>query len=414
MTCDASLNEPVIAKGPRVKYSIVVPVHNAVRYLPACVDSVVRQDFEDYELIVSDDHSSDGTSEYLNRLVHRNVVVIHTPQRLSMAEHFEWALGHARGDWLAFVGGDDGLQPYFFALAERLTRMAEEKHVRSITSERAYFFWPGCERLYGQSAVSYRAVDRCRILGTAWQSILALVSFGTYFDLPQMYTTSLFHRSLIAEARKRQGGKLLSTVPADANLAAIACNLERKFVKSSIPLGWVGTSPGGVLYSMEPVERKRLLPNADFSYEERAGDFALRSCAVYFWNGLCVTGALQGGWKKVVLKTLFFRTILLGGVLAEIRRATTIDVESRLKHLDAAIKVNGCSSSAIRWTAGLLSVLYRAWLLQRRVEMGLERRCRLSIRYERSWGGDSAPSMRRASDEVEAEFESRTWRHCGR
>ena len=58
-----------------------------------------------------------------------------------------------------------------------------------------------------------------------------------------MYTTSLFHRSLIEEAQKLQEGKLIITHPQDANLAAIVCILEKEYLFSYTPLGWVGTSP---------------------------------------------------------------------------------------------------------------------------------------------------------------------------
>ena len=43
------------------KISVLIPTYNYARYLPEAIDSVLAQDFEDYELIVSDDCSSDKT-----------------------------------------------------------------------------------------------------------------------------------------------------------------------------------------------------------------------------------------------------------------------------------------------------------------------------------------------------------------
>ena len=208
------------------KYSIVIPARNGGDYLPTCVNTIINQDYYDYELIISDDHSTDGSKEYLATLLsHPNITVIEPEQQLSMAEHWEWVLSHAHGEWLIFVGQDDGLQPYFFSLADQLVDIASIAGVRAIMSERAYFFWKGCDFMYGDVAVSYHAKNSIKFLNFGFEVIKALLVTQSYFDLPQMYTTSLFHRGLIAEAKQKQEGRLFVTHPQDANLDEIACSL---------------------------------------------------------------------------------------------------------------------------------------------------------------------------------------------
>lgn len=95
---------------PRV--SIGLPVFNGERYLARALDSLVAQDFEDFELIISDNASTDGTAEicqeYAGRdpriRLHRNERNIgavgnfnHTLE-LSSGEYFKWA---AHDDWCA-------------------------------------------------------------------------------------------------------------------------------------------------------------------------------------------------------------------------------------------------------------------------------------------------------------------------
>ena len=114
----------------KTKYSVLLPAYNGGKYLPTCVETIISQDFSDYELIVSDDHSTDNTKEYLSTLNHPNVKIVYPAESMSMAEHWEWVLSQACGEWIMFVGQDDGLQPYFFKLAERLTAYANQKKIR--------------------------------------------------------------------------------------------------------------------------------------------------------------------------------------------------------------------------------------------------------------------------------------------
>ncbi|MGO9485931.1 MAG: glycosyltransferase family 2 protein [Rhodomicrobium sp.] len=51
----------------RPKYSILIPTRNGLRYLPYAIESVLSQSSDEFELIVSDNHSSDGTAEYLSQ-----------------------------------------------------------------------------------------------------------------------------------------------------------------------------------------------------------------------------------------------------------------------------------------------------------------------------------------------------------
>ena len=57
-----------------------------------------------------------------------------------------------------------------------------------------------------------------------------------------MYTTAFFHKDIIEKAKSLQNGKIFITHPQDANLAALCCILEKKYLYSYVPLGWVGSS----------------------------------------------------------------------------------------------------------------------------------------------------------------------------
>ena len=346
-------------QSPSTKYSIIIPVLNGEKYLPSCVETIVSQNFSDYELIISDDHSTDGTSAYLSTIVHPNVTVIHPPEGLSMTEHWEWALSQARGEWLMFVGQDDGLQLYFFRLAQRLTEIAHKENLRTIMSERAYFFWKDCEFVYGDIAVGYHARNATKIHDFRYEAIKALLGLQTYFDLPEMYTTSLFHRDIVSEAKQKQQGRLLSTHPQDANLAAIACSLEKRYLMSSIPLGWVGSSQKSagmaVSYrkpssdatersnSLDLLKREYLkkIDKSKLEYNFLAGDFLFGNLSIYFWQSLLQTQNLRGSLANRILLSRPFKAMLFCRVLNEVNSSDNSDI--RLPMFKEILKRNQCS-----------------------------------------------------------------------
>ncbi|MFT3780472.1 MAG: glycosyltransferase family A protein [Nibricoccus sp.] len=94
---------------PSPKVSILVPTYNYARFLPEALESVLRQDFSDFELIVSDDCSNDNSAEVLNHfaLRDRRVQIQLHKKNLGMVANWNWCLGQARGEYVRYLFGDD-------------------------------------------------------------------------------------------------------------------------------------------------------------------------------------------------------------------------------------------------------------------------------------------------------------------
>ncbi len=91
-----------------MKISVVVPVYNAERYLPALVDSVVKQSYGDWELILVDDGSTDGSGALCDEIAAKDnrIAVFHTPNRGVTAAR-NYGAGQAQGEWICFADADD-------------------------------------------------------------------------------------------------------------------------------------------------------------------------------------------------------------------------------------------------------------------------------------------------------------------
>ncbi|MEJ0088714.1 MAG: glycosyltransferase [Limisphaerales bacterium] len=93
------------------KVSVLVPVYNGEKYLAECLDSILMQDFADYELLISDDCSTDGTAAVIERYVAKDARIRwwRNPANLKQAANLNLCLREARGEFIKFVFADDKL-----------------------------------------------------------------------------------------------------------------------------------------------------------------------------------------------------------------------------------------------------------------------------------------------------------------
>lgn len=99
------------------KVSVLLPVHNGERYLALALQSVLRQSFRDFELLVLDDGSSDASRSIAERFAasDQRVKIISRENRGLVATLNE-LLEHARGSYLARMDADDIARPGRFEL----------------------------------------------------------------------------------------------------------------------------------------------------------------------------------------------------------------------------------------------------------------------------------------------------------
>jgi hypothetical protein len=97
---------------PSPEVSVILPVFNRLRFLPAAVASVFAQTFADWELIIADDGSDAETWSYLKSLAHfGRVELIRLPHSGNPGAVRNAALRKARGAYVAFLDSDDVWSP---------------------------------------------------------------------------------------------------------------------------------------------------------------------------------------------------------------------------------------------------------------------------------------------------------------
>src|SRR5262245_53825606 len=99
--------------GQRPQFSVIIPTHNRLCLLQRALGSVRNQTFRDYEVIVVDDGSSDGTWNYLGSLVPFIKALRQENRGPGPARNL--GATHATGSYLAFLDSDDLWFPWTLA-----------------------------------------------------------------------------------------------------------------------------------------------------------------------------------------------------------------------------------------------------------------------------------------------------------
>ena len=97
----------------RPKISVIVPVYKAEKFLHSCVDSILAQTYENFELLLIDDGSPDGSGAICEAYAHvdERVRVFHIPNSGANRAR-AWGVSHAsNSEYITFVDSDDTLVP---------------------------------------------------------------------------------------------------------------------------------------------------------------------------------------------------------------------------------------------------------------------------------------------------------------
>ena len=93
-----------------MKLSVIIPCYNAEKYLGECLDSLLAQDVKDFEIILIDDGSRDGTAQLARRYAQQDERIrLIGQENAGVSAARNAGLRIARGEWVLFVDADDVL-----------------------------------------------------------------------------------------------------------------------------------------------------------------------------------------------------------------------------------------------------------------------------------------------------------------
>ena len=167
--------------------SIIIPVYNTSQYLSRCIKHVFHQTYTDWELILVDDGSTDGSGEICDEVAKKNgqtVCVIHQRnQGASVARKV--GIEHSRGEWLTFVDSDDIVEDDYL---EKLYGAMNQYDVKIVACDQVHhiegteiFIDKSSDVILLDDAALHRRFFRYQFWGFGGKLYHKLVFDGIYF-----------------------------------------------------------------------------------------------------------------------------------------------------------------------------------------------------------------------------------------
>ncbi|GAB1543572.1 hypothetical protein NUACC21_62470 [Scytonema sp. NUACC21] len=97
------------------KISVCIPTFNRINLLPHAIESVLRQTYQDFELIVCDDGSQDGTPELMSKYTDSRIKYIRHSQNIGKSNNMRSGFDAATGEYFIKFDDDDKLTPEFLS-----------------------------------------------------------------------------------------------------------------------------------------------------------------------------------------------------------------------------------------------------------------------------------------------------------
>jgi len=103
-----------------MKFSIVIPTRNRLKLLKYALTSILRQKYTDWEVIVSDNASTEDIQSYVDSLNEPRIKYSRSDRFLSITDSWNRAMELSSGDYILMIGDDDILLDNYFQIAQTL------------------------------------------------------------------------------------------------------------------------------------------------------------------------------------------------------------------------------------------------------------------------------------------------------
>ena len=215
------------------RFSIVMPTRNRAHLLVHALESAIRQTAGDFEIVVSDNASTDETAAVVSGTARPRVRYVRTERPLSMPDSWEFALAQARGEYITYLCDDDAIAPGTLRTIERVLERTKTKVV--MWGGATYYdeSWPAAERRNTAVVPTFTG----KVIEVDSASKLREL-YGLRYGRTPMLVNSVCHVSLVEEVKRKAGRFFIGYSPDfAAGVAMLAHVSSFVFVDTILSVG---------------------------------------------------------------------------------------------------------------------------------------------------------------------------------
>lgn len=227
--------------------SLVIPTRNSSEVLQYALKTCMEQNYQDYEIIVSDNSSrgNDDTYKAVNSLNCPKIKYFRTNGDYAMIENYEFAYSKTSGDYVLILGSDDGLLLHALEILPEVLR--QTNYPMSLTWDLIAYGWPNVniDSMKNGLFIPYatqRNDIKVAYYGEEEEALKSVLKFSSrYSVLPMFYYNSIIKREL-AEQAKYVAGKVFAGTPPDIYTGMVFAYLQKKYLHINMPMSIGGSS----------------------------------------------------------------------------------------------------------------------------------------------------------------------------
>jgi glycosyltransferase involved in cell wall biosynthesis len=230
-----------------MRFSVLLPTRNRAELLRLAIESVRRQDYDDWQIVVADNASTEDIASVVNSFADPRILLIRSDTFLSVTDNWNRAYDACSGEYVIMLGDDDALAPGFFT--HTVATIADHERPDLIYSGGWLFTYPNVVPDLQAGGVAPRTrADFFKGAGTnsfvlpyavAVEAVAQSMSLRFAFDFNMQYST--FRRSF-AESLRVKSALFHSPFP-DFYASCVMLLESTKTVADPQPLVVIGISP---------------------------------------------------------------------------------------------------------------------------------------------------------------------------
>ena len=188
--------------------SVIVPVYNVQEYVGECIESILRQSFTDFELILVDDGSTDSSGDICNRYSRQDnrIRVIHK-QNGGLSDARNAGMKSAAGRYFSFIDSDDTVSPVYLEILYSILKengadisqgaFTQNPEKLALKAEKSGL------HCFDQKAAVHDYLHRRKLFVSAWAKLYKRELFDQVeFPIGKLYEDSFTTYKLIANSSK--------------------------------------------------------------------------------------------------------------------------------------------------------------------------------------------------------------------